>query len=145
MSLNVIKKLEGEMTQKCIANIPTETPCEVCGGPDAYLGGGYDITCPACDEGVVVTNTQSAFNARVTWVSGVGIEIIRGIVAGGEMGDVLLQAGQTARPILEAVRKAKDAYIMVDGTRVRPRDISQNRADRPTTIVVACDVVRDNQ
>lgn len=136
---------KGEATQTCIATIPTETPCETCGGPDVYLGGGYDITCPACDQGVVIVNVSSGFKARVTWITGAGISMFGGYVAGGEMGDVVLQVPTEYRRILDAVRLKKGAFIMVDGVRVRPRDIGQNRADRVTTLVAACDVIRDEQ
>lgn len=146
ISLRALEMFKGEMTQKCIANIPVETPCETCGGPDGYLGGGFDPTCPVCDQGVVTTNTQSAFNARVVWVIGVGFRMFPGsLVASGEMGDVILQTSESARPILEAVRSTKDAYIMVDGSRVKPQDIIQNRVERTTTLTAACNVVKDDQ
>lgn len=101
-------------------HFPTEAECRVLGcGNDPFTDSKKKIDCVACNErGYVVTWNVQTIYCRVRWID--PMRFTFQIAAGIELADVNLYIRKSDYGAVKAVLDSPDAYMMVDGQRVRP-------------------------
>lgn len=101
-------------------HLPLEGECNQEGcGHDTLSDSKKRIDCPACNErGYIVTWNVQTIYCRVRWIDPLRYTVQ--IAAGVEMADLLLHIRETDYGAVQNILHEQDAYIMVDGYRVRP-------------------------
>jgi len=104
-------------------HFPTETECTESGcGNDPFTESKKKIDCVVCNEhGYVVTWNVQTIYCRVRWIDPLRYSVQ--IAAGIELGDVLLHIRKNDYETVKRVLDDPNAYIIVDGQKVRPTTI----------------------
>jgi len=137
----------GAMNDLAYAYIPSRTPCSQCGGVDGFTGGPKDINCASCNgTGYETTWKRTALRCRIYWLDPASVEMYRGVVSTGLIGDVVISGRVEDERVYEKVRSTDGAYILIDGSRrVKVTAISRSRIRNYTTVEARCEVVREEE
>jgi hypothetical protein len=117
----------------------TETGC----GFDEESRAAKDISCPVClGKGRVATWIGTYVRGRVSWTD-VGRPRFGGAVTTDELGDVTFTTKQVYQPLLEVVRDTENAFLEIDGKKLRVISVDPNRIEGKTSVVSRCKLMRD--
>ena len=111
---------------RLIARYPKEINCTAPGcGWDEFAQSGKRMDCPACHgQGKITTWQGWYFRARVNWPGMIQFSFAAPS-PGVDLGDVVLTIGAHDEPLLQTIKGAARAYIVVDNQTVRPTTIQK--------------------
>jgi ribosomal protein L37AE/L43A len=122
--------------------IPSYTDCTVCGF-DAVTRSAKDISCTTCNgTGRTETWATATIRARASWTD-VGRPRFGGAVTTEDIGDAWITVRLAHKTLMEDVRDSENAYVLLDGRRLRVTSVDVNRVEGRTTCVARCEIVRD--
>lgn len=128
-----------QRTQRVSIHIPSKTDCPDCGF-DEFTQSGKDVACTTCKgAGKVTTWHKSHSSARVMWIDPAAPRW--GTMASGPVGDAWLSVPLEYESLYNKVKDTDDAYILVDGKKVKPISIDANRVEGKSSLDVRCEVV----
>lgn len=133
----------GTPKKQLALTIVSHAPCTAC-GYDEFTGGAKRIDCPVCGgTGRTRTERVSYFSGYVRWITEITMFLARGVAMTGEIGDCLITTDVRNRPILEKAIDAEEAWLAVDGQRVKPKTLQEMHIGAETTSITAyCQIVR---
>ena len=111
---------------RIMARYPREADCTGTGcGWDEYTQSGKRIDCPVCrGKGKVTTWQTWYFRARVNWPGLIQFSFAAPS-PGVDLGDVTLTISPSDEPLLQQVKAAERAYLIVEEKTVRPTVIQK--------------------
>lgn len=141
--LRVKKQVEDlDRADRITAHIVRFQDCTACGF-DQKTRTARNIACPVCNgKGRTETWLRGYFSARVGWTD-VGRPRFGGTVTTAELGDCTVTTRLQNKDLLETVRDGENAYLLVDGRRLRVMSVDIARVEGATSVVARCEIIRE--
>lgn len=143
--VRVKKQIEDlDRADRITAHIPRYEDCTASGcGFDQKTRTARNVACPVCSgKGRTETWLHGYFSVRVAWTD-VGRPRFGGTVTTEELGDCTVTSRLQNKSLLETVRDSENAYLLVDGRRLRVMSVDIARVEGATSVVARCEIVRE--
>lgn len=124
--------------------IPAYENCTASGcGFDALSRSGKNISCTVCGgTGRTVSWVRAYLYCRAAWTD-VGRPRFGGMATTEELGDATLETRLVHKELLADVRDSENAYVELDGRKLRVMSVDENRVEGKTTCVARCEIIKD--